>query len=102
MLCLLQTSSSSKKELAKISTKLLKKGLVACTQIGKVKSSYVWKGSLCVEKEFLLTCKMDSKNLKKAQKLIKKMHHYDLPEIIAIPISHASRGYKKWLLKTCK
>ncbi|RDU60384.1 divalent-cation tolerance protein CutA [Helicobacter sp. MIT 14-3879] len=102
MLLLLHTTSNNKKELKKISYRLLQQRLIACAQISKIESSYIWQDKVINEKEFLLTCKTRANNLKKIQKLIYKKHHYDIPEFIAIPIEYASKPYKKWLLQNCE
>ncbi len=62
----------------------------------------MWLDKMIDEKEFVLVCKTDSKNLKKIYKTIRNKHSYDIPEFITTKISHISKSYKKWLLQTCK
>ncbi|STQ87180.1 divalent-cation tolerance protein CutA [Helicobacter muridarum] len=102
MLVLLQTTNNNKEELLNISNMLLEKRLIACAQIHKVKSAYIWLDEIIKEKEFLLNCKTDSKNLKKIYKIIRKKHSYNIPEFITIKLKNVSKPYKKWLLQSCK
>lgn len=102
MLVLLQTTYNNKKELLHVANILLEKRLIACAQIHKIKSAYIWLDKVANENEFLLSCKTDSKNLNKIYKIIRKKHSYDIPEFITIKIKNISKPYKKWLLKSCK
>ncbi len=94
---IVQTTCSSKKEAKKIAKKLVEKKLAACVQISKIESIYKWEGKLCVDKERLLFIKTKNKNFKKIQRIIKENHSYDLPEIIEIKITNASKEYLQFI-----
>lgn len=81
----------------KISQALLKQKLVACASIIPMESSYWWKGKIVNAKEFQLVLKTKAQNYEKIEKLIKKLHTYDLPEVISIDIKRAGKDYIKWL-----
>ncbi|MFA7082983.1 MAG: divalent-cation tolerance protein CutA [Arcobacteraceae bacterium] len=94
---IIQTTCASKKEAKYIAKLLIKKRLAACVQLTKIKSFYYWENKVCNEKEILLTVKTKKKNFKKIQRKIKENHSYDLPEILEINISNASKEYLQFI-----
>lgn len=93
-------TTTDKKSLAqKIGNELLKKKLVACCSILPMESSYWWKGKITNAKEFQLILKTKEKNFEKVEKVIKALHTYELPEILAINIEKAGKDYLAWITK---
>lgn len=89
---------ASKKEAKMITDSLLKKHLVACTNIiSGVESKFWWKGKLDSAKEFLLIMKTSRANFKKVETEVKRLHSYEVPEIIAVPIIAGSKEYLNWI-----
>ncbi len=81
----------------KISINLLEHKIAGCVQISApVKSNYIWKGKIETANERLLFIKLLKKNRQKAENEIRRIHPYELPEIISIDIS-SSKQYKAWL-----
>lgn len=92
------TTVSKKTDAEKIGKRLIDKRLAACVQIaGPVKSIYRWKSKIETAKEFMCIIKTRKIFYKKVEKAIKKIHPYEIPEIIAMSIAEGSRGYLKWL-----
>ena len=92
------TTADKKEDAEKIATRLVEKKLAACVQIaGPITSLYRWKGN--IEKTEEWQCWIKSKEIlyKEIEKEIKSIHHYEVPEIIAIPIVAGSHGYLQWL-----
>lgn len=79
---------------------LLEKNLAACVNIlPGLLSLYKWEGELQVEGEVQLFIKTRSDLLdEKIIPLIRELHPYDLPEIIAIPVVGGSSLYLDWIL----
>jgi periplasmic divalent cation tolerance protein len=73
--------------------------LAACVNIlpGSVTSIYRWKGKLETARETLLLIKTSRKQLAKLQAAVERLHSYELPEFIALPIAAGSRNYLKWM-----
>jgi len=73
--------------------------LAACANIqrGRVESIYRWKGRVETASEFLMILKTTSKRLKALEKEVKRLHSYDVPEFIALPVAAGSRDYLGWL-----
>lgn len=91
-------TASSEEEAKKIARVLVEKKLAACVNIIKgVQSVFRWKGKLSEENEVLLIIKTKSKHFKNLEDEVKKLHSYDVPEIIALPIVTGSKDYLFWL-----
>jgi len=98
---LIMVTCASKEEARKISGQLLRKRLVACASIlPKIESKFWWKGKLDSAREILVTMKTVRSNFKKIEALIKSLHSYEVPEIIAVPIVAGSRDYLDWISRT--
>lgn len=84
-----------------IARAIVEEGLCACVnQIPRVKSYYIYDEKFCEDDELLLLIKTASSHFKALEKRLKELHPYEVPEIIATPISEASNEYKEWLLKS--
>jgi periplasmic divalent cation tolerance protein len=73
--------------------------LAACVNIvlSPVESFYTWKGKLEKAREYLLIMKTTAKRLAALENEVKRLHSYDVPEFIALPISQGSKEYLSWL-----
>ncbi|MGH9714389.1 MAG: divalent-cation tolerance protein CutA [Candidatus Acidiferrales bacterium] len=90
---------ASAMEARQIARTLVEQRLAACINIVQipVRSIYRWKGSVESAKEFLLIMKSSRNKYSALEREIKRLHSYDVPEIIALPIERGSRAYLKWL-----
>jgi periplasmic divalent cation tolerance protein len=92
---------SSKREAGKIKKKLLEAKKVACVNIiSGVDSFFWWKDKIDSCPEVLLLAKTKKNLLKKIILLVKKIHKYEVPEIIALPIIDGNRDYLDWIEKS--
>jgi periplasmic divalent cation tolerance protein len=91
-------TASNKKEAVKIAKSLIKNRLAACVNISdKIKSFFWWKVKIDKADEALLIIKSNRKKFPKIIQLVKSMHSYEVPEIIALPIIDADKEYLKWI-----
>ncbi|MFH0931321.1 MAG: divalent-cation tolerance protein CutA [Candidatus Zixiibacteriota bacterium] len=91
-------TASSEEEAKKIAQSLVEKRLAACVNIIKdVQSVFRWKGKISDEKELLLIIKTRKKLYKNVEEVIKTLHAYEVPEIIALPIISGSKDYLYWI-----
>jgi periplasmic divalent cation tolerance protein len=76
---------------------LVERRLVACVNVTPVHSYYQWKGEFCSEPEHLLIAKTKKSMAEATIAVIKSLHSYDLPEIIALPIVAGYAPYLAWV-----
>jgi periplasmic divalent cation tolerance protein len=86
-------------EARRIARALVERRLAACVNMlsAPVESTYRWKGKVEGAKEFLLIAKTSRARWKAVERAIRELHGYEVPEIVALPISAASRDYLSWL-----
>jgi len=89
---------TNKKEAGRIAKALVKNKLAACVNIvDKIESIFWWQGKVDLAGEALLIIKSKREKLTKIIKLVKSMHSYQVPEIIALPIIGGYRPYLEWI-----
>jgi periplasmic divalent cation tolerance protein len=95
---------SSTREARKIARAVVEARLAACANIfqAPVQSIYRWKGRVDTAREVLMILKTSRKRFPALEKEIRRLHSYDVPEIIALPIERGSRSYLKWLADSTK
>jgi periplasmic divalent cation tolerance protein len=72
--------------------------LAACVNIGgTVDSIYHWRGRIETATEIQVAIKTRSPLYSNVEDIIRKIHPYDTPEIIAIPIVGGEPRYLEWL-----
>jgi periplasmic divalent cation tolerance protein len=89
----------SKAEARRIAMALVKKRLAACGNIfeSPVRSIYRWKGKIERAKEFLLILKSTRRAFAALEREVTRLHSYDVPEIIALPVARGSGKYLNWI-----
>jgi periplasmic divalent cation tolerance protein len=101
--CIVFVTCPNDKKAEKIANVLLKKKLVACVNITpKIKSLYWWENKIEKSNEVLMIIKTKSKLFKKVEKEIKKIHPYEVPEIISIKIEKGLKKYLNWVKEVTK
>ena len=94
---------ASRKEAKKIADYLLKKRLIACANVtDNVTSLFWWKGKIDTSSETLLIMKTLRVRFAGIAKEIKRMHSYEVPEIIALPIEAGADDYLNWIRESTK
>ena len=83
----------------KIARAVVQKRLAACVNVvhSPVESFYTWKGNLESAREYLLVIKTTTKRLAELEREVLRLHSYDVPEFIALPVVAGSRAYLSWL-----
>jgi periplasmic divalent cation tolerance protein len=83
----------------KIAGGVVQKRLAACVNVilSPVESIYRWKGEAEREREYLLLMKTTAKRLAELEREVARLHSYEVPEFIAIPITEGSKKYLSWM-----
>jgi periplasmic divalent cation tolerance protein len=89
----------SRAEARRIAREVVERRLAACANLLEmpVESVYRWKGKVEKAREFLLVIKTSVRRLAELEAEVKRLHGYDVPEFIALPIVAGSREYLAWL-----
>ncbi len=82
-----------------IARSILEKRLAACVNVGSVESLYWWKGNIEEDKEDLLVIKTSVSRLEELVEEIKRVHPYEVPEILALPVVACLGEYCDWVRK---
>jgi periplasmic divalent cation tolerance protein len=91
-------------EARRIATAVVRKRLAACANIvlAPVQSIYRWKGKVQSAREVLMMIKTNTRRLKELEKEVKRLHSYDVPEFVVVPITAGSREYLAWVSENVK
>lgn len=92
-------STASPEQAPEIARALLEGRLVACVNSMPVRSMYRWKGEICDEEETLLIMKTREENANAVVAAVEKMHSYDIPEIIVLPVLKGHPPYLDWVAR---
>jgi periplasmic divalent cation tolerance protein len=78
--------------------------MAACANIvaTPVQSVYRWKGRVESAEEFLLVIKTTQGRFAELKAAVKRLHSYDVPEIIALPIAAGGTNYLNWISESVK
>lgn len=91
-------TASNDKEAEKIARELVGNRLVACCNIiPAIRSIYRWKGDIHDDREVLLISKTVSSLFPSIIDYVKRIHSYEVPEIIAVPIIEGEKNYINWI-----
>jgi periplasmic divalent cation tolerance protein len=94
---------STEKEGASISEELVQREEAACvSMIPLVRSVFRWKGKISTETEQLLIIKTTQALLEDVKKTVKELHSYELPEILALPVSDGDKNALLWIASSVK
>lgn len=77
-----------------VARELVARGLVACVNLlPGATSIYHWQGKLCEEREVVAILKTTREGFPALESALAEFHPYDVPEIIALPITAGSERY---------
>lgn len=92
------TTSGSRAEAETLAAALVERQLAACVQIvGPIQSVYRWQGAVEKSEEFLCLIKAQQSHYAALEAAIRELHAYEVPEILALPVTCGSADYLNWL-----
>jgi len=96
-IALLLTTVTKKSDARRLATAALQHRVAACIQIlPGLESHYAWKGKKVISREYLLLAKTTQRKSKILEKLWKKIHPYDCPELVTLS-ARAAAPYARWI-----
>ncbi|MCC6167063.1 MAG: divalent-cation tolerance protein CutA [Caldilineaceae bacterium] len=94
------TTVDSEENAHAIAEALVGRQLAACVQIvGPITSIYRWQGEVETSSEWLCLIKSRADLFPALEALVTQLHPYDVPEILALPVTAASKPYLAWLTR---
>ena len=91
-------TAGSVDEANRLADMLVDKRLAACVQIMReMNSVFRWQGKVETQREVLLIAKTLSSKFAEIEREVVKLHSYETPEIVAVPLSGGSGSYLEWL-----
>ena len=92
------TAIDSREAAQKIAQAVVSQRLVACCWVsGPITSTYWWEGKVEQAEEWVCTMKTRKALFDELERAIKAEHTYDVPEIVATPITSGSQSYLAWI-----
>jgi periplasmic divalent cation tolerance protein len=92
------TTTAAQADAERIARAVLEARLAACVQIiGPLTSLYWWQGQIEQAGEWLCLIKTRADVFTELEKTIRSLHPYDVPEIVALPVTAGSADYLAWL-----
>jgi len=96
-------TTATEDEARRIAEILVNQRKAACVNIvPRVNSLFWWEGKLDSARESLLIVKTKAPLFPKIVEIVKGVHSYEVPEIIALPIIDGNKDYLRWLDITCR
>jgi periplasmic divalent cation tolerance protein len=96
-------TAGSGEEAQRIAKLLVEAKKAACVNIlPGVDSLFRWQGKIDSARESLLLVKTRASLFPEIVNLVKDIHSYEVPEIIALPIIAGNEDYLRWLDSSCQ
>lgn len=88
----------TKRSAVRLADALVRQRLAACVNIlPQLESFFRWQGNVDRARELLLVAKTTTRRFEAFRKAVLAAHPYDVPEIVALPITRAHQPYVAWL-----
>lgn len=92
------SSCGDEDEAKRVGRHLVEQRVAACvTVVPGAHSIYWWQGKLEESPEWILMIKSSREALPKLREELQKVHTYQVPEIVALPIVDGSPAYLDWM-----
>lgn len=86
----------------RIGRALVRERLAACVNcVPGITSIFRWQGRVDTCHETLLVVKTTARRLPALTAAVRRLHTYDLPEVLALAAAGGSAAYARWVLHSC-
>jgi len=100
---LIYVTVGSKDEAKMIGVSLVESRLAACANIiDNMNAIYRWEGKLQDDQEVILIAKTTEIRVPDVIERIKKLHTYDCPCIVSLPLTGGNRSFLDWIVGEVK
>jgi periplasmic divalent cation tolerance protein len=83
----------------RIARALVEERLAACVNVlPGMHSVYRWRGEVEEAAEVLLIAKTRAERAAALASRVRALHPYELPEVVALPVTDGSRAYLRWVV----
>jgi uncharacterized protein involved in tolerance to divalent cations len=98
---LIYVTCGSQDNAQEIAAALVQERLAACVNIlPSIQSIYRWQDKLETGNEYLLLIKTQHDKFVALRERVCNLHHYELPEIVAVPIVAGLEPYLNWITES--
>ncbi len=95
---LVLSTCASEEEAARIARALVEGRLAACVNVvPAIRSVYRWRDMIEDATESLLIIKTNQARFPALQAELARLHSYEVPEILAVPVAAGAERYMAWL-----
>ncbi|MFL6078178.1 MAG: divalent-cation tolerance protein CutA [Mycobacteriales bacterium] len=93
-----ETTVGSLDEAGRIAEAVVAARTAACAQVlGPITSTYRWQGAVERSAEYLVVMKTTAARYPELEQQLTGLHSYDVPEIVAVPVTAGSPAYLAWV-----
>lgn len=86
----------------RIARQLVQEKLAACANlVPAIESIYRWEGKIEAAQETIAFLKTTPARFPELQARLASLHPYDVPEVIAIPLTAGLPNYLRWISESC-
>jgi len=97
------TTAGSMEEAQNLAQALVERHAAACVSlIPNLTSVYQWRGAVEETSEVMLVIKTTAEQLSAVEAVLRELHSYEVPELIALSAQSGSQQYLDWLLSSVK
>jgi len=91
-------TAADAEEGARLGRTLVEERLAACANVvGPIRSIYRWQGAVEEADEHLVLLKARGADVAALEARVRALHSYDVPEVLALPVTAGSAPYLAWL-----
>lgn len=92
------TTTEREEDARAIARALVEERLAGCVQIiGPITSIYRWQGRIETSREWQCWAKSRREHYEQIQETIRRLHPYEVPEILALDVVAGNPAYLQWL-----
>lgn len=98
--CVVFVTAPTQEEATSLGQALVRDRLAACVNVvGPIRSIYEWEGEIRDDAEWLMIVKTTRERFTSLRQFVEARHSYEVPEILALPVTSGSSRYLEWVIQ---